>query len=85
MTTLKILADTVTAISGQGVPIYLTSYTLSAPAPNGHQTGAVETEVGSLTESTFNLTIQERVATLADDQSAGTEEFNASHVFGGRI
>lgn len=81
--TRKILANTeITVVDGEA--IYATSYRLTTPAENNHETGLVTTPVSSLTESTFNLQVQQAVADRANLEAAETE-FNSSHVYGGRI
>jgi len=69
----------------EGELLYLTNYRYKFAAPNGNADGLVTTAVVGLTESTFNLSVQQKVADRANLESAESEGFTVSDVYGGRI
>jgi len=79
-----IVAQTIVQLT-DGIPEYLTTYTLKKPAPNGNTNGGIVTPVVGITESAFNLMVQQAVADKANAESENTEDFTSADVFGGRI
>lgn len=83
LTGIKLLCATKVGIYND-VPAYLTDYTCTVPI-SGHAEGQVQTPVGDLTESTFNLLVQQAVADKANAETSNVEEFTSGDVYGGRI
>ena len=72
------------------VPLYRTRFysTVIVLRPDNtvFDSGGVETEItDDLTESTFNLTVQQRCADFANADTGSVEAFVAADVYGGRI
>lgn len=84
VTGIKILATTRIGTDNAGEVVYMTDYRPTTPI-NGHDSGTVNTPLGEITESTFNLLVQQAVADRANAETSNVEEFDASDVFGGRL
>lgn len=74
---------------GTNNPVYRTEYrcTLPVEVPSGglHYNGEILTPLDDLTESTFNLQVQQAIANYANVQTSDVEAFVANDVFGGRV
>jgi hypothetical protein len=85
---IKLLALT-ELVTDEPVPLYRTRYKLTTPVPLGSglfDGGGVDTQIDEfLTESTFNLAVQQACADNANSQTGGVEAFVAADVYGGRI
>ena len=87
---IKLLGATVIGLHPvTNVPAYLTDYKCASPVtvPGGglHYGGSVVTLVDDLTESTFNLQVQQAIADEANLQTSNVEQFVVTDVLGGRI
>ena len=86
---VKLLCKTELGSDPGGAPVYVTTYQCSIPVvvPGGglHYGNSVATPIAGLTESTFNLEVQQKVADLANMETSDIEAFQASDVYGGRI
>ena len=71
------------------IPIWATRYQLTEgielPSGGLHNNGGVDTPIGLLTESTFNLTIQQAIADAINAQTSNVAQAYAGDVYGGRI
>lgn len=82
MSNIKIMATTALG-SENGVAVFQTAYYLTE-SYNGHINGGVSIPIGEMTESEFNLIIQQAVADKANAETS-SQEWTASDVLGGRI
>jgi hypothetical protein len=88
LTGIKLVCETRIDLDESNNPIYRTDYKTTAPVqtPSGpHVGGGIVTSIGDLTESTFNLQMQQAIADEANLQSSNVEMFEAADVYGGRI
>lgn len=85
---IKAVCATEVGENNQGTPAWITRYNLTAGiqlSSGIHNNGGVITSIFDVTESVFNLLIQQAIADEINLQTSNIAEATAEDVFGGRI